>query len=189
VKSTKSTEHALSTTVHPDGDALTIRIVGDVAVGAETVIAAARDFSDRRETVFPAVSTKRMTVHALGDDTADVTEGTRAGPFVFWERCTYDWSQPGCVVATVTDSNVYAQPGSAWVLNADATDTGSRVAMTWTRRFARRPLGRFMGFVYRHEGRRAFTKYAAEILTNLEAAAASEPADSLRQAAGRTQRS
>jgi hypothetical protein len=187
VKSTKRTEHALSTTVHPDGDALTISIVGHVAMSPEKVVAAARDFSDRREAVFPAVSTKRMTVHAVGDDTADVTEGTRAGPFVFWERCTYDWSQPGRVVATVTDSNVYAQPGSAWVLSADATDTGSRVVMSWTRRFARRPLGRFMGFVYRHNGRKAFTKYAGEILTNLEASAVNDPADSLRHAASRAQ--
>jgi Polyketide cyclase / dehydrase and lipid transport len=172
VRSTKDTEQALSTTLHPDGDALTIRIVGNVAVSAEEVIAAVRDFSDRREAVFPAVSMKRMAVHSLGNDTADVTEGTRAGPFVFWERCRYDWSQPGRVVATVTDSNVYAHPGSAWVLTAEAADHGSRIVMTWTRRFVRRPLGRFMGLVYRHDGRRAFTKYAAEILANLEAGAA-----------------
>jgi hypothetical protein len=80
MRSTESTTHALSTSVHRDGDALTISIVGTVAIGADEAVAAARDFSPRRETVFPAVSTKHMTVHSLGNDTADLTEGTRAGP-------------------------------------------------------------------------------------------------------------
>ena len=55
-----------------------------------------------------------MTVHALADSSADVTEGTRLGPFVIWERCRYDWSKPGRVTATVVDSNVYGFPGSSW---------------------------------------------------------------------------
>jgi hypothetical protein len=151
------------------GRVTTIPVTQETTVSAERVLEAAHDFSDLRATVFPAVSARHMTVHALGDVTADVTEGTRVGPFVVWERCRYDWSTPGRVTATVTDSNIYGFPGSSWEIAAVSTDGGSRVDMTWTRWFQRRPLGRVMGFVYRHFGERSFTKYAHDIITNLEA--------------------
>jgi hypothetical protein len=146
----------------------TIPVTEETALPAERVLQAARDFSERRAKVFPAVSMRRMTVHSVGETTADVTEGTRAGPVVVWERCTYDWSTPGAVTATVTDSNVYGFPGSKWELTAIATDRGTRVDMTWTRWFQRRPLGRMMGFVYRHTGQRSFAKYGHDIVKNLE---------------------
>ena len=73
------------------------------------------------------------------------------------------------MTATVTDSNVYGFPGSSWELVAVSTGSGARVDMTWTRWFQRRPLGRVMGFVYRHFGQRSFTKYAHDIVKNLEA--------------------
>ena len=75
----------------------TICIVAESPLPPESILAAARDFSPRREAIFDAVSMERMEVHALGEETADVTEGTRAGVLgVNWERCDYDWSQPGC---------------------------------------------------------------------------------------------
>jgi hypothetical protein len=156
-----------TTTVTAIDETIRISVSGEIASTPEQVVAATVDFSERRERIFPAVSMSRMTLHSLGATTADATEGTRAGPFVFWERCTYDWSQPGQVTAIVTDSNIYAFPGSVWQLTATSTAAGSRVVMTWTRRFQKRPLGWFMGFVYRHDGKRAFTKYAREILSNL----------------------
>jgi len=156
-----------TTTMEVRDGAIAISIAGEVPLAPERVLEASVDFSERRERLFPAVSQKRMIVHSLGATTADVTEGTRAGPFVFWERCTYDWSRPGRVAAVVSDSNVYRCPGSVWEITATATDRGSRVVMTWTRRFQRRPRGRIMGFVYQHDGKRAFTKYARRILSNL----------------------
>jgi hypothetical protein len=150
------------------GQPTTITVTDDVAVPSDRVLAAAFDFSERRASVFPAVSRRHMTVHSIGDATADVTEGTRVGPFVVWERCTYDWSQPGVVTATVTDSNIYAFPGSKWDITATATDGGSRVEMVWTRTFQRRLGGRIMGFVYRHFGERSFTKYGREVARNIE---------------------
>jgi hypothetical protein len=152
-----------------DGSITTIAVAEDTALPAERVVNAAHDFSDRRTKVFPAVSMRHMTVHALGDSTADVTEGSRLGPFVVWERCTYDWSKPGSVVATVTDSNVYGVPGSSWEITAVASEQGSHVEMTWRRCFQRRPLGRMMGLAYRHMGERTFAKYARDIVKNLEA--------------------
>jgi hypothetical protein len=152
-----------------DGAITTIAVSEDTTVSADEVLNAAHDFSERRTKVFPAVSLRHMTVHSSGDTTADVSEGTRLGPFVIWERCTYDWSKPGSVVATVTDSNVYGFPGSSWEITAVTNDRGSHVEMTWKRRFQHRPLGRMMGFAYRHTGQRSFTKYGRDIVKNLEA--------------------
>lgn len=154
---------------------MTIPVAEETTVPPERVLAAVCDFSDRRARVFPAVSERHMTVHAVADMSAEVTEGTRVGPFVIWERCIYDWSKPGRVTATVVDSNVYGFPGSRWEITATATDRGSQVAMTWTRWFQRRPLGRFMGFAYRHTGQRSFTKYGRDILKNLEQLDQAEP--------------
>jgi len=124
----------------------TVRVVASTSVAPGRVLEAARDFSERRAEVFPAVSIDHMTIHALADTSADVTEGTAAGIGVNWERCRYDWSQPGLVTATVTDSNVYAFPGSSWEMRATQANGGSRVEMIWAREFARRPRGRFFNF-------------------------------------------
>jgi hypothetical protein len=154
---------------------MTIPVTEDTTVSPERALAAAHDFSDRRTQVFPAVSAQHMTVHALADTSADVTEGTRLGPCVIWERCRYDWSKPGRVTATVVDSNVYGFAGSSWEITATATDQGRRVEMTWKRWFQRRPLGRFMGFAYRHMGERSFTKYGRDVVKNLEQLDKAEP--------------
>ena len=119
----------------------TVRVVATTRIAPERVPHAARDFSERRERIFPAVSLKRMEVHDLGATSADVTEGTRAGPIVNWERCRYDWSEPDTVVPTVTDSNVYAVPGSSWSLTATRQDGGSRVGISWVREFRSGPRG------------------------------------------------
>ena len=147
----------------------TIVVSETTSVPAERVLAAASDFTPRRGQVFPAVSARHTTVHAIAGTSADVTEGTRLGPLVVWERCDYDWSQPGRVIATVTDSNVYATPGSSWTITAEPAHGATRVEMTWRRTFRRGPLGRFMGFMYRKIGQHEFTKYARDTLTNLEA--------------------
>jgi hypothetical protein len=57
-----------------------IKVATDSTLAPKRVLQAAFDFSDRRESVFPAVSVKRMKVHEMGQTSADVTEGTRAGP-------------------------------------------------------------------------------------------------------------
>jgi len=144
-----------------------VHIVIESSLSPQQVLDAACDFSERRADVFPAVSVKRLEVHELGDTWADVTEGTRAGPVVNWERCRYDWSAPGEVTATVTDSNVYAPP-SSWKLSAMATPGGSRVEMWWVREFRRGPKARFFGWAFRHFGDRLFEKYARQTMENIE---------------------
>jgi hypothetical protein len=146
----------------------TIHVVLESPLAPDLVLDAAHDFSERRAEVWPAVSVSRLTVHRLGDTSADVTEGTRAGPVVNWERCRYDFSQPGSVTATVTDSNVYAVPGSSWELKAAPKDGGSQVEMIWVRDFKPGPRGKLFGALFRLAGKRLFTGYARDVLANLE---------------------
>ena len=146
----------------------TIRVALQSSLAPERVLQAAYDFSERRAEVWPAVSVPRLTVHDRGDTWADVTEGTRAGPVVNWERCRYDWSQPGSVTAPVTDSNVYAFPASSWEIKATPTENGSHVEMIWVREFKPGPRGRLFGTLFRVVGKRLFTRYARDVLTNLE---------------------
>jgi hypothetical protein len=145
-----------------------IRVVATTSVAPDRVLESARDFSERRAEIFPAVSNDQMIVHELAETSADVTEGTPAGIGVNWERCRYDWSHPGAVTATVTDSNVYAFPGSSWQLTAAPSAAGSEVEMTWERKFQRRPRGMFWGTLFTLLGKPIFGKYAKDVLANLE---------------------
>lgn len=158
-----------------DGDMRpkTIRIGTECSLPPERVLAAAVDFSDRRPEIWPNVSTALMTVHTLGPTSADVTEGTRQGPLYAWERSQYDWSVAGSVTATVTDSNVYASPGSTWQITARPSERGSSVEMIWIRRFKRNPMGLFLGTLYRSVGARLFAHDVERMIKNLETLAAS----------------
>ena len=54
----------------------TIVVSETTTVPVERVLAAAADFTARRGDVFPAVSAKHTTVHAITGTSADVTEPT-----------------------------------------------------------------------------------------------------------------
>lgn len=146
----------------------TIRVTTASPLAPEQFLSAARDFSPRREEVFPAVSMERMEVHELGDTSADVTEGTSTGIGANWERCDYDWSREGIVTATVTDSNVYAVPGSSWEITARPKNSGTEVEMVWVREFRRGLRGRLFGTAFRLFGNRIFRGYVQDVIENLE---------------------
>ena len=147
----------------------TINVVLETSLPPERVLEAAHDFSAQRAEVFPAVSVEHMEVHELADTSADVTEGTPVGPFgINWERCRYDWSQPGSVRAPVTDSNVYEPDGSSWEIKATQHGGGSRLEMTWVRQFKGNARGRVFGTAFRIVGKPIFRKYARDTLQNLE---------------------
>jgi hypothetical protein len=147
----------------------TIRITNTSSLSPERVLFAARDFGKRRIEVWPAVRAEHLVVHDLADASADVTEGTPTGIGTNWERCRYDWSQPGIVVATVTDSNVYRVGASVWRIAATAIEGGgSRVEMTWVRRFRGTPRGLLFATVFRLLGRPVFAAYARDVIRNLE---------------------
>jgi hypothetical protein len=145
----------------------TLTFLFDSSLSPGAVLEAAHDFTDRRSDVFPAVEAEHFEVRSIADNHADVTEGTRTGIGTNWERCRYDWSNPGSVTAAVTDSNVYA-PGSSWTITAVAGPQGSQVEMTWARQFKHTIRGRLFGFLFWLAGRTIFGKYARQIVDNLE---------------------
>lgn len=147
---------------------LTLRFTFDCSLPPASVLEAARDFTDRRSTVFPAVEAEHFRVHSIGDDWADVTEGTGTGIGTSWERCRYTWSTPGSVTAAVIDSNVYAD-GSSWTITTAAATHGSRVEMTWVRQFKHNIRGRVFGVLFRVAGRSLLGNYARQVIDNLEA--------------------
>ena len=146
----------------------TIHITTNSRLSPERVLAAGHDFSARRAEIFPAVSTAHLEVHELNRTSADVTEGTPAGVGVNWERCRYDWSQPGSVKAIVTDSNVYQPANSSWELRATSAESGSKVEMIWIREFTHDPRGRIFGTLFKLVGRPVFTREAKRTIKNLE---------------------
>jgi hypothetical protein len=119
---------------------LNIHTTAETSATPEAVIDAARDFSERRPVVWPNVKLRYLEVHARGETFAEVTEGAWIAG-LFWERSRYEWLQPGCVKATVIDSNVF-EPGSTWEIRAIPHKDGSSVEMLLSRGFRRGPKGR-----------------------------------------------
>jgi Polyketide cyclase / dehydrase and lipid transport len=147
----------------------TIPVVFETTVPPERVLKAAYDFSERRAELFPAVELEHFEVHEIDGDSADVTEGTKTGPFgTNWERCRYDSSQPGLVSAPVTDSNVYEPEGSSWEIKATPHGHGSQVEMVWERQFKGNARGIIFGTLFRTVGKPIFRRYAREVIGNLE---------------------
>ena len=146
----------------------TIHVTTHSRLSPERVLAAGYDFSARRTEIFPAVSDPYLDVHELAQTSADVTEGTPAGLGINWERCRYDWSEPGSVKAVVTDSNVYRPPNSSWELRATPAEHGSTVEMIWIREFTHNARGRIFGTLFRLIGKPIFTREAKRTISNLE---------------------
>jgi hypothetical protein len=156
----------------------TTQVVLDSSLPADIVLAAAYDFTERRISIWPAVQRRYYRVHSIAGTYADVTEGTRilpGLPWHNWERCDYDWSRPGEVVATMTESN-YAVSPSAWEMRTTPTDGGCRVEMIWTRTFTDDRRGRFFDFLFHHFGRSLFRGGARKMLRRLERAEARDRA-------------
>lgn len=104
----------------------TVHVVDQTPVAAQRVLEAARDFSEQRAEMWPDVHVEHLQVHEMGETFAEVTEGNPWPIGYVWERLRYDWSEPGVVKGTVTDSNIF-EPGSTWEIRATPTDSGSRV--------------------------------------------------------------
>jgi hypothetical protein len=101
--------------------------------GPETVLANLVDFGERRPQLWPAIDPDVYEVHRVGEDWAEVTEGTDVMGGI-WARERYDWSEPGVVRATIQDSNFW-HPGGTWTLRAErGSNGGSRLSVTRDRR-------------------------------------------------------
>ena len=104
-----------------------IRFEVDTPLSPQQVRAAATDFSERRPEIWSGIDPNCFTVHALGDTTAEVTEGGRefggSGLESAMTGPTRTWWSPGCWTPT---SSVPAAGGSC------GSDLGPRVAAGWS---------------------------------------------------------
>jgi hypothetical protein len=146
---------------------LQVTASAQTSASPDQVLAAAYDFSERRAQIWRNVKVKRLEVHDHSDTWAEVTEGTMLLG-VFWERCRYDWSEPGTVTATVLDSNIF-RPGSTFELRAiPRTDGGSAVEMIVARNFRNGVKGTIARSINHIGGRRVFGLYLRTTLEAIE---------------------
>ena len=136
-------------------------------VPPEQILAAATDFSPRRPELWPLIDPTVYRVCAIGDDWADVTEGSAMLGGI-WASERYDWSERGVVRATIQDSNVY-RPGDTWELRAEpgAGGSGSRVSVVYDRR-PRGLRGYVLAAMLRLMGRRELPRALGLTLSRLE---------------------
>jgi hypothetical protein len=138
----------------------------DTTASPERVIGALTDFSPRRFELWPNVDRNYFKLGAVGDASAEVTEGSGVFGGV-WERSRYDWSRPGTVRIDVRDSNAF-QPGSYWVYDVSPTASGgSHVHMEFERR-PRNFKGLLVSAVLSLFGRKIFSKALRETFRRLE---------------------
>ena len=71
-----------------------VRVSERSQLPASVVLAAARDFSERRAELWPDVYAEHLEVHETGPDYAVVTEGNPWPIGQVWETVRYDWSDP-----------------------------------------------------------------------------------------------
>jgi hypothetical protein len=81
----------------------TIHLHRTTTLTPEQYIAGLTDFGPGRSKLFGNSAEAYLKVHHLGALQADVTEGSGG----IWERLHYNWSDPGRVVLTTLDSNVW----------------------------------------------------------------------------------
>ena len=111
------------------------------SVPAERVLAAGRDFSERRPELWPNIAPELYQVHEVTDTYAEVTEGSNFMGKI-WARERYEWPEPDLVKAIVQDSNI-VQPGGVWEMRVTPRDGGSHIEIVNHRR-GKGVRGRFM---------------------------------------------
>lgn len=143
------------------------RIEFDLTTGvsADRFVAALTDFSASRADIWPNIDAQHLTVHEVGADWADVTEGSSLAGGV-WERNRYDWSTKGTVRAETIESNTW-RPGSFWLYRVEPTETGSHIQVTVDRRPATL-RGRLVAVLLVFAGRRALRRATEQVLRKLD---------------------
>ncbi|MFJ4845549.1 hypothetical protein [Streptomyces sp. NPDC088733] len=97
------------------------------SLGPSDALAVLTDFGPSRAENWPTIDA--VTVHAIGDTWAEVTEGTASA----WERARYEWdAERGRVTITTHESKVFG-PGGGWVFQLTPEGDGTRIDVELTR--------------------------------------------------------
>ena len=137
----------------------------------EQFIAALTDFGPGRQELFENSTDEDLKVHDQGPTSADVTEG-KGG---FWERLSYDWSDPNHIVLTTTDSGTWAN-GPSHTYNLKRGADGKTEIDYQVVRDGKNFKGRFFGVVLATVGKGrlkgAFEGFVKAVETRSTASAA-----------------
>jgi len=107
---------------------------------------------------------KYLKVHHRGPAEADVTEGSNG----IWERLHYDWSDPGRVVMTTTDSNLWeGASGHTYTFTRRPNGTTDLDAVVV--RDGKNLKGKLLGFVLRFFGERVLGRELEKTVKAIEA--------------------
>ena len=132
----------------------------------EQFVAGLTDFGPGRKKLFVNSADGYLKVHSQSEGHADVTEGS-AG---IWERLTYDWSDPGRVVLTTTDSNVWGGASGHTYTLSRLPDGGTSIEVVVVRE-AKNFKGRLLEIAVRIVGKRKLTNDFAKTVKAIEARA------------------
>lgn len=142
-----------------------IHIEADTDLPADTVLGAITDFTERRLRLWPNIDPRIYEVHEVGDDWADVKEGSSIAGGV-WAHERYDWSAPGVVRATLEESNIFAS--GFWEMKVTSADGTTHVEILQDRQ-AKGFKGHLLGAMMALMGPRVYRQGLAETLELLRA--------------------
>ena len=121
------------------------------------------DFGPDRVKRWPNIDEAHFTVHEVGEDWAEVTEGNSLA----WERERYSWdATTGSVTIDTLESNLWG-PGSGWRYQLTAADGGTDVQVILTR-VGRSLRGKLVGALIPMAGARTLGKQFQSVLRKAE---------------------
>jgi hypothetical protein len=105
----------------------------ETATEPKVVFDAFLDFSERRPALWPNLAEKYYKVHGVGENTADVTEGS-GFPFNIWAREHYEWDREAGMVKWAAAESNFCTPGSGAELTIRPREGGgSLIHVAWQR--------------------------------------------------------
>ncbi|MDG6106434.1 hypothetical protein Daura_27255 [Dactylosporangium aurantiacum] len=140
----------------------TIHLSATTTVTPAQFVASLTDFGPGRSKLFANSSDEYLTVHDLGPDRADVTEGSGG----VWERLRYDWSDPHRVVMTTVDSNVWGGASGhtyTFTRRPDGTTLIDAVVVREGRNLKGRVIGLLLGTVAKGQLRKGLRGTVAAV--------------------------
>ena len=151
----------------------TIHLNRTTTATPEQFLAGVTDFGPGRSKIFPNSAGGYLKVHSQDPGQADVTEGSNG----IWERLHYDWSDPGRITMTTTDSNVWGgRSGHTYTLT-QRSDGGTDVDVVVVRE-GKNLKGRLLGIVVGIGGKRVLGKALEKTVRAIEARnSGSKPSD------------
>ena len=143
----------------------TIQFTVHTTLSPDEVMTLFTDFGPERVSRWPNLDEAHFTVHELGPDSAEVTEGNSLG----WEREKYTWDvDAGTVTIDTLESNLWGS-GSGWRYRLVPGGGGTDVHVTLTRR-PRSWRGRVVGALIPVAGARMLGKQFRSVLSKAESA-------------------